>query len=526
MRSDAATEMPFLVMELLRGEDLSQRLKRVGRLPPGEVLTYLQQAALGLDRTHAAAIVHRDLKPQNLFLTQREDGAPLVKILDFGIAKIVAEGVTAAGATQSLGTPFYMAPEQFRTATNLTPAVDIYALGMVAYTLMVGKAYWSREAQEAGNLMALAMAAVQGPIDPATQRAAALGVALPPGFDAWFAVATAVSPAARFPTAGEAVRALATALAAAPGPVAAQERTNVGGGTVLLETVPLEGTTATSAALTVAPTARRARPVVLAAALAFTVVGVGTWIGLRAWGHGADPAPATAPSSATETAGAPAASATTKSSSSPPASASPPVVDGTGREPDTGVDDERRGCAPPHRPCADPPRPDDGSPRRADPERACSGVTERWTRTPWTTARSRDEPEGQHVVASKPLRRGGGPRQVAGSAAADDAATAEARSSTSAGFADMQAGRHAKGCPRHRREPAPRSLAPARSSPWRPARRSGATSPPRSRGMVTPPGPSTSGSRRTGRRPPKEKEKARQGRQGAPRRSSRPWCPS
>jgi serine/threonine-protein kinase len=324
---DAATGMPFLVMELLRGEDLSQRLKRVGRLPPGEVLTYLQQAALGLDRTHAAAIVHRDLKPQNLFLTQREDGSPLLKILDFGIAKVVAQGTTA-GATQSLGTPLYMAPEQFRTATNLTPAVDIYALGMVAYTLMVGKAYWSREAQDAGNLIALAMAAVQGPIEPATQRAAALGVTLPPSFDAWFTLVTAAHPAARFPTAGEAVRALAAALGAAPAPVHARERPNAGGGTVLLE-----GTTATSAALTIAPAERRARPLVLVAALALTAVGVGTWIGLRALGHGAAPAPAMAPAAATESAGASAASATTKSSSSPSTNASPPVVEGTAVSP-------------------------------------------------------------------------------------------------------------------------------------------------------------------------------------------------
>jgi serine/threonine-protein kinase len=117
---DEATKTPFLVMELLRGEELGDRLKRLGRLPPGEVVTYLQQTAWALDRTHAASIVHRDLKPENLFLTQREDGSPRIKILDFGVAKVVAEGATGAGATRSLGTPLYMAPEQFRTGTRLT----------------------------------------------------------------------------------------------------------------------------------------------------------------------------------------------------------------------------------------------------------------------------------------------------------------------------------------------------------------------------------------------------------------------
>ncbi len=135
-------------MELLRGEDLGERLKRLRKaLPPGEVMTYLEQTALALDKTHARAIVHRDLKPQNLFLAQREDGSSRITILDFGIAKVVHDGATAAGATQSLGTPLYMAPEQFGISTKITPATDIYALGMVAYTLLVGRAYWRKEAR-------------------------------------------------------------------------------------------------------------------------------------------------------------------------------------------------------------------------------------------------------------------------------------------------------------------------------------------------------------------------------------------
>jgi len=109
---DEATRMPFMVMELLRGEELGKRLKRLGRLAPADVVTYLQQTALALDKTHRASIVHRDLKPENLFLTERDDGPPRVKVLDFGVAKVVAE-TASAGATQSIGTPLYMAPEQF-----------------------------------------------------------------------------------------------------------------------------------------------------------------------------------------------------------------------------------------------------------------------------------------------------------------------------------------------------------------------------------------------------------------------------
>ncbi|WP_438014451.1 serine/threonine-protein kinase [Sorangium sp. So ce315] len=205
---DEATGMPFLVMELLRGEELGQRLQRVGRLPPDEAVTYLHQAALALDRTHAANIVHRDLKPANLFLSQREDGSVLVKILDFGVAKLVAEGATAAGATRSLGTPLYMAPEQFQVGKKLTGAADIHALGQMAFTLLVGKPYWDPEADEAGDVIAFAMLAIRGPQEPPVQRARAMGVTLPPGFDAWFARTTAVDPAARFRRATEAAQAL------------------------------------------------------------------------------------------------------------------------------------------------------------------------------------------------------------------------------------------------------------------------------------------------------------------------------
>ncbi|WP_437670464.1 protein kinase domain-containing protein [Sorangium sp. So ce131] len=209
---DEATSMPFLVMELLRGEELGERLKRAGRLPPQEAMTYLYQTALALERTHAASIVHRDLKPANLFLSQREDGSVRVKILDFGIAKLVAEGTTAAGDTSSLGTPIYMPPEQFLGGTRLTAAADIFALGMMAYTLLVGIPYWQPEASSAENVFAFAMVAARGPDEPPVQRARSQGVVLPPGFDAWFARATAGDPAARFRRAMEAVQALGETL--------------------------------------------------------------------------------------------------------------------------------------------------------------------------------------------------------------------------------------------------------------------------------------------------------------------------
>jgi eukaryotic-like serine/threonine-protein kinase len=213
---DDATRTPFLVMELLHGEELGQRLKRLGRFSPSEVVNYLHQVAMALDRTHQAAIVHRDLKPENLFLTQREDGTPRIKILDFGVAKVLAETAAVGGGTQSLGTPLYMPPEQFHAGTRLTPAADIYALGMMAYTLLVGEPYWALEARQSRDVIAFAMVAVQGPVEPPVRRAAARGVALPAGFDAWFARMTAKDPSARFGKATDAVSTLAEALGVAP----------------------------------------------------------------------------------------------------------------------------------------------------------------------------------------------------------------------------------------------------------------------------------------------------------------------
>ena len=205
---DDETQMPFLVMELLRGEELGKHLKRVGKLAPADAVSYLHQTARALDKLHRASLVHRDLKPENIFLAEREDGPPRVKLLDFGVAKLVAEGASAAGVTEVVGTPSYMAPEQFRTAGGISPAADVYAFGLTAYTLLVGTPYWQDETTS-GNVFAIALVAARGTEEPATLRAARRGVALPAGFDAWFATVTAMDPGQRYVSATTAVRALA-----------------------------------------------------------------------------------------------------------------------------------------------------------------------------------------------------------------------------------------------------------------------------------------------------------------------------
>ncbi|MDI1442941.1 serine/threonine protein kinase [Polyangium sp. 6x1] len=205
---DEATESPFLVMELLRGEDLGRRKARLGPLPPEEVATWITQTARGLDALHAASIVHRDLKPSNLFVAERAGEAPRIKLLDLGVVKRVAE---TAGSTAAVGTPFYMAPEQLRNG-KVGPQVDVYALGMVAYSLLAGREYWADEAKASENTLSFALVTLDGPKEPASTRAAKAGVTLPAAFDAWFARATAKEAVDRFPSAGAAAEALAYAL--------------------------------------------------------------------------------------------------------------------------------------------------------------------------------------------------------------------------------------------------------------------------------------------------------------------------
>jgi serine/threonine-protein kinase len=132
---------PFMVMELLRGQDLSRTLQQQGALPIELAVDCVRQAADAISAAHAQGIVHRDLKPSNLFLTQRSDGSPLVKVLDFGISKAMSaelDPITGSlTATRSvLGTPFYMSPEQVRDAKKVDARTDIWSLGLILHELL------------------------------------------------------------------------------------------------------------------------------------------------------------------------------------------------------------------------------------------------------------------------------------------------------------------------------------------------------------------------------------------------------
>lgn len=221
---DEKTQMLFLVMELLQGQDLGKRLKQATRFPFSVTVEYLRQTAKALDKAHAAHIVHRDLKPDNLFLCESDDEPPYIKVLDFGIAKFMAEQGVQANQTQALGTPLYMAPEQSVLGSAVSPATDIYALGMMAYTLLVGIPYWEDEREKSTHFAAFFMATMQGPQEAPTMRAARREVVLPQSFDSWFAQATSKAQDQRFRSASVAVKGLTTALGL-PEPVNLGEQT-------------------------------------------------------------------------------------------------------------------------------------------------------------------------------------------------------------------------------------------------------------------------------------------------------------
>ncbi|MES1166274.1 MAG: serine/threonine-protein kinase, partial [Verrucomicrobiota bacterium] len=131
---------PYIVMEFLQGEDCARLLKRSGPLPVARAANIVVQACRGLDVAHANGIVHRDLKPENLFVSDAGDGTDLVKVLDFGIAKLrVADAGVATGTGATFGTAFYMSPEQARGAADVDPRTDVWSLGVVLYELLAGQ---------------------------------------------------------------------------------------------------------------------------------------------------------------------------------------------------------------------------------------------------------------------------------------------------------------------------------------------------------------------------------------------------
>lgn len=198
---DQATGTPFIAMELLEGESLARRLKRVTRLSPPETFRIISHLVRALSRAHAAGIVHRDLKPDNVFLVQNEEES-LAKVLDFGVAKWTSTALPESGLTRPgavLGTPFYMSPEQIQ-GSEVDHRADLWSLTAITCECLTGRRPF--EANDFAQLAVMLLGNTGRPLP------SSLGP-VPAGFDAWFLRATAPGISQRFQTARDMAQALA-----------------------------------------------------------------------------------------------------------------------------------------------------------------------------------------------------------------------------------------------------------------------------------------------------------------------------
>ena len=140
--SSAEDGSPYLVMELLEGVPLGAYLQNGGRIPLAQAVPILQGILAGLAAAHAQGVVHRDLKPDNVFLTRAGDGAFIVKVLDFGIAKVMDAAGGMGQRTRTgmlLGTPAYMSPDQVRSAKDVDARTDLWSAGVMFYEMLTGR---------------------------------------------------------------------------------------------------------------------------------------------------------------------------------------------------------------------------------------------------------------------------------------------------------------------------------------------------------------------------------------------------
>ncbi len=201
---------PYIVMELLVGEELSKRLARLRTLPPTEVVAIVAQVAKALARAHALGILHRDIKPENIFLCDVEGGETFVKLLDFGIARARLDNVSSATTTgQVVGTPSYMSPEQILGTKEVDFRTDLWSLAVVAYEALTGEKPF--KGTTVGSLT-LELHNGQLPIP------SLVNPTLSPDIDAWFLRACRRDPQERFGSAKELSAALSTAVYGAPPP--------------------------------------------------------------------------------------------------------------------------------------------------------------------------------------------------------------------------------------------------------------------------------------------------------------------
>jgi serine/threonine-protein kinase len=194
---------PYMVMEYLQGKDLAAKLEEHGPYAVSEAVNYVLQAAEGIAEAHSIRIIHRDLKPRNLFMTKRPNGQPLVKVLDFGIAKNISNTSTADTAitkiSSLIGSPHYIAPEQMSSSAVIDGRADIWSLGVCLYEFLSGNVPF-----DAPTVLELCTQVLDQPGRPITDHRADL----PAGIVDVIEKCLKKDPAERFADLGELAKAL------------------------------------------------------------------------------------------------------------------------------------------------------------------------------------------------------------------------------------------------------------------------------------------------------------------------------
>lgn len=206
-------DQPYYIMELLEGLTLAEWIELRGPLSRVDAIQFFKQLFHAISLAHNEKIVHRDLKPANIFMAdaQSANSSFNVKVLDFGIAKVIAEAKTAR--TQVLGSAAWMAPEQTQSNSAIGPQADVWALGLIAFFVLTGHSYWQSVTRQQ-PYEAILRELLLDPLQWASARAKEYGCAqlLPDGFDAWFRRSVCREQSARFASAGEAWAALSSVL--------------------------------------------------------------------------------------------------------------------------------------------------------------------------------------------------------------------------------------------------------------------------------------------------------------------------
>ncbi len=215
--ADDETGTMFIVMDLLVGRTLGAEIARRTHLTLHEAYEVMRQTCHALAAAHTMGIIHRDLKPSNIFLSAPQVVGMdfMVRVLDFGIAKVVAEA-SASGATSIVGTPAWMAPEQTDPRAAVSPATDVWPLGLIMFRMLTGYQYFPSGNVEGASSTAMLRDLVIEPIVSPSERVAQYGAPdlWPKELDDWFCSCVAREPEGRFATAGDAFDALTRAIGA------------------------------------------------------------------------------------------------------------------------------------------------------------------------------------------------------------------------------------------------------------------------------------------------------------------------